>query len=97
VRLVHGSAQNVSSLPRTLLLYEYGAADAWPLMGIPSLPDFDARLITGEPSLEPRLVPAPVRMPLPPARHQGSIYENQSDAARRYFPISEEPAAPPRT
>ena len=34
VRLVHGSAQNVSSLPRTLLLYEYGAADAWPLMGV---------------------------------------------------------------
>ena len=41
------------------------------------------------PSLEPRLVPAPVRMPLPPALHQGSIYENQSDAARRYFPVTE--------
>ena len=97
VRLVHGSAQNVSSLPRTLLLYEYGAADAWPLMGISSLPDFDARLIIGGPTLEPRTVPAPVRIPLPPALHQGSIYENQSDAARRYFPVSDETAAPPRT
>jgi phytanoyl-CoA hydroxylase len=88
VRLVHGSAENVSSLPRTLLLYEYGAADAWPLMGVPDLAAFDARLITGAPTLEPRVVPVPVRIPLPPARHQGSIYENQSDAARRYFPVS---------
>jgi len=97
VRLLHGSAQNVSSLPRTLLLYEYGAADAWPLMGVSDLADFDGRLITGEPSVEPRVTPVPVRMPLPPARHQGSIYENQSDAARRYFPITEEPAPAPRT
>jgi hypothetical protein len=42
-------------------------------------------------------VPAPVRMPLPPALRQGSIYENQSDAARRYFQVSDETAAPPRT
>jgi hypothetical protein len=63
-------------------------------MGVPSLADFDARLITGEPSVEPRLVPAPVRMPLPAALHQGSIYENQTDAARRYFPVTDEAAAP---
>ena len=71
VRLVHGSAQNVSSLPRTLLLYEYGAADAWPLMGVADLAEFDGRLVTGEPTIEPRLVPAPVRMPLPPALAPG--------------------------
>lgn len=97
VRLVHGSAQNVSSLPRTLLLYEYGAADAWPLMGVKDLDDFDARLITGAPTIEPRVVPAPVRIPLPPALHQGSIYENQSDASRRYFPVTDEPAPTLRT
>ena len=97
VRLVHGSAQNVSSLPRTLLLYEYAAADAWPLMGVADLADFDARLITGEPTIEPRLVPTPVRMPVPPARHQGSIYENQLDAGRRYFPVTDEPAPISRT
>ncbi len=97
VRLVHGSAQNVSSLPRTLLLYEYGAADAWPLMGVPDLADFDARLITGAPTIEPRVVPAPVRLPLPPALRQGSIYENQSDASRRYFRVTAEPAPTPRT
>jgi phytanoyl-CoA hydroxylase len=97
VRLVHGSAQNVSSLPRTLLLYEYGAADAWPLLGVSDLADFDARMITGASTLEPRVVPAPVRMPLPPARHQGSIYENQSDAGRRYFPVTDDRAPTART
>jgi phytanoyl-CoA hydroxylase len=97
VRLVHGSAQNVSSLPRTLLLYEYGAADAWPLLGVSDLADFDARMITGASTLEPRVVPAPVRMPLPPARHQGSIYETQSDAGRRYFPVIDDRAPTART
>ena len=88
VRLLHGSAQNVSDRPRALLLYEYGAADAWPLMGVKDLADFDARLVTGEPSIVPRVTPAPVRMPLPPAIHQGSIYENQTDASRRYFAVT---------
>ncbi len=86
VRLVHGSAQNVSSLPRTLLLYEYGAADAWPLMGVADLAEFDGRLVIGEPTIEPRMVPAPVRLPLPPARDQGSIYENQSETATSLLP-----------
>jgi phytanoyl-CoA hydroxylase len=85
VRLVHGSAQNTSDRPRTLLLYEYAAADAWPLMGVSNLDEFDGRLITGSRSIEPRLEPVPVRMPLPPAPHQGSIYENQTSAKSRYF------------
>ena len=97
VRLLHGSAQNVSDQPRTLLLYEYAAADAWPLMGVTDLADFDARLVTGEPSVEPRVMPAPVRMPLPPALHQGSIYENQSDTSRRYFAVTEVAEATART
>ena len=65
VRLLHGSAQNGSDQSRALLLYEYAAADAWPLMGVRDLIDFDARLVAGPPSIEPRLAPAPVRMPLP--------------------------------
>ena len=95
VRLLHGSAQNGSDQPRALLLYEYAAADAWPLMGVRDLADFDARLVTGPPSIEPRLAQAPVRMPVPPAIHQGSIYENQLDA-RRYFSVAAEPEAPVR-
>jgi phytanoyl-CoA hydroxylase len=96
VRLLHGSAQNASDRPRALLLYEYAAADAWPLMGVRDLADFDARLVAGPPCIEPRLVPAPVRMPLPPAIHQGSIYENQRES-RRYFSLEAEPEAPART
>jgi hypothetical protein len=37
------------------------------------------------PSVTPRLTPVPVRLPLPPAPHGGSIYENQTTARTRYF------------
>jgi ectoine hydroxylase-related dioxygenase (phytanoyl-CoA dioxygenase family) len=84
-RLVHGSAPNVSERPRRLLLHEYRAADAWPLMGCGDFGAFQALMVAGKPTLVPRIVPAPVRMPLPVARHQGSIYENQRGAGRRYF------------
>lgn len=85
VRLVHGSAQNRSDYSRRLLLYEFAAADAWPFAGVKDLDEFDQRLIAGEPTITPRLAPVPVRMPLPPAPHQGSIYENQTSAKHRYF------------
>ncbi|MGF6228340.1 phytanoyl-CoA hydroxylase [Inquilinus ginsengisoli] len=85
VRAVHGSAQNTSDKPRVLLLYEFAAADAWPLSGVPDLAAFDSRLVAGEPTITPRLADVPVRMPLPPAPRQGSIYENQTTAKSRYF------------
>jgi hypothetical protein len=87
VRTMHGSAQNVSDRPRNLLLYEVAAADAWPLMGVKDLAEFDSRLLTGQgPTIAPRVAPVPVRVPLPPARRQGSIYENQLGAeGRSYF------------
>jgi phytanoyl-CoA hydroxylase len=89
VRLVHGSAQNTSSRPRQLLLYEYAAGDAWPLLGVKNFIDFKQRLVVGEPTILPRLADLPVRMPLPPSPHQGSIYENQTGAKNRYFRVSE--------
>lgn len=89
VRLVHGSAQNTSDRPRQLLLYEYAAADAWPLMGVKDFEDFRRRQFSGAPSIVPRIVDAPVRMPLPPSPHQGSIYENQTGAKNKYFKIRE--------
>jgi ectoine hydroxylase-related dioxygenase (phytanoyl-CoA dioxygenase family) len=94
VRAVHGSALNRSRSPRNLLLYEVAAADAFPLLGIPDWDDFNARLLTGEPTVVPRIVDCPVRMPFPPARSQGSIYENQTALERRYF---EHAAAQPAT
>ena len=94
VRAVHGSALNRSAEPRRLLLYSYFAADAWPLVGLKgeTLERFDARVCRGRPTLEPRLEPVPVRMPLPDAPMQGSIYENQKTLAGRYFERFEEVA-----
>jgi ectoine hydroxylase-related dioxygenase (phytanoyl-CoA dioxygenase family) len=92
VRLVHGSAQNTSDRPRALLLYEMAAADAFPLMGVGNYDEFNGRLICGEPTIVPRLRDLPVRMPLPPARNQGSIYENQTAVGRRYFERTGVPA-----
>jgi ectoine hydroxylase-related dioxygenase (phytanoyl-CoA dioxygenase family) len=85
VRVVHGSAQNRSNRPRGLLLYEAAAADAFPLLGISDYDDFKSRLLCGEETVVPRIVDCPVRMPLPPALNQGSIYENQSASAKRFF------------
>jgi phytanoyl-CoA hydroxylase len=93
VRLVHGSAQNTSTRARPLLLYEYAAADAWPLLGVSTLDEFNSRMVSGTATIEPRLSPAPARMPLPPARNQGSIYENQTALKRRYFGAAEEEQA----
>jgi ectoine hydroxylase-related dioxygenase (phytanoyl-CoA dioxygenase family) len=85
VRAVHGSAQNRSDKPRALLLYEFAATDAWPLAGVKDLAEFDGRIVAGAPTIVPRLADVPVRLPLPPAPHQGSIYENQTTAKNRYF------------
>jgi len=93
VRAVHGSATNFSGRERRFLLFQYRAADAWPLLGLKEgIDKFNEQLLVGENSLAPRLRPAPVRMPLPPAEHQGSIYENQRASGRRFF----ETAATPR-
>src|SRR6266851_888977 len=86
VRAVHGSATNFSGRERRFLLYQYRAADAWPLLGFAGgIDKFNALLLAGDPTIEPRLAPVPVRLPLPPAEYQGSIYENQRASDRRYF------------
>ena len=86
VRAVHGSAPNTSPKERRLLLLQYRAADAWPLLGFPgTLEAYDKLLVSGSGTIEPRLAPVPVRLPLPPADAQGSIYENQKGLKQRYF------------
>lgn len=86
VRAVHGSALNVSKRDRRLLLLQFRAADAWPLLGFPGgIEAFDALMVAGHPTLEPRLTAVPVRLPLPPASLQGSLYENQKGMRSRYF------------
>ncbi len=85
VRALHGSARNTSDRPRNLLLYEVAASDAWPLMGVKDFDEFNSRLLAGDPVIAPRLADVPVRMPLPPAKRQGSIYETQSASKKSYF------------
>ena len=85
VRTLHGSAVNQSTQPRPLLLISYTAADAWPLMGISDFQSFTNQLISGSECTAPRLEAIPVRMPLPAAEFQGSIYENQRAQQDRAF------------
>ena len=85
VRLVHGSSQNDSDKPRLLLLLECAAADAWPLLRFTDLDELDSRMICGEPTIEPRAEIVPMRMPLPAALAEGSIYENQTALRHRFF------------
>jgi phytanoyl-CoA hydroxylase len=85
VRAVHGSAPNVSDRDRRLLLFQFRAADAWPILGFPAgIEKFNDLMVAGE-TREPRLSPAPVRLPLPPASRQGSLYENQKGMTSRFF------------
>jgi phytanoyl-CoA hydroxylase len=85
VRALHGSAMNTSDRSRNLLLYEVAASDAWPLLGVKDFDEFNSRLLSGDPVLAPRMTNVPVRIPLPPAKRQGSIYETQSAAKKSYF------------
>lgn len=90
-RAIHGSATNTSGKPRRLLLHQYRAADAWPLMAVHQpWKEFRDSLIAGEDTIEPRMIEVPVRLPLPPAPHQGSIYENQKGSKGRYFQTAED-------
>jgi phytanoyl-CoA hydroxylase len=85
VRAVHGSAPNVSDRDRRLLLFQFRAADAWPILGFPGgIEKFDSLMVAGE-TRQPRLAPAPIRLPLPPATRQGSLYENQKGMKSRFF------------
>ena len=85
VRAVHGSAPNVSDRDRRLLLFQFRSADAWPILGFPGgIKAFNDLMVAGQPR-EPRLAPAPIRLPLPPARLQGSLYENQKGMKNRFF------------
>ncbi len=88
----HESATNFSRWSHRFLLYQYRAADAWPLIGLKEgIEKFNEQLIVGEPSLVSRLVTLPGPTALPPAEHQGSICKNQRASGRRCFATPEEP------
>lgn len=88
-RALHGSALNRSDRSRRLCFYEMMAADAFPILGgmtnLASMEEYDARMLCGAPTKEPRLRPAPMRIPLPLPEKAGSIYEVQSGLRPRTF------------
>lgn len=95
-RTIHGSALNTSDRMRRLLLFQYRAADAWPLCGAgqPDWAAWEALMLTGQADpVMPRMAEVPVRLPLPPARSQGSIYENQRGLKTSYFGKADPQAA----
>jgi phytanoyl-CoA hydroxylase len=85
-RTIHGSAVNRSDRPRRLLLYQYRAADAWPLVQQITFDAWRDQIVCGAADpLTPRCTPVPVRLPLPPPLQQGSIYEIQRSAKTAFF------------
>lgn len=93
VRMIHGSAPNISDRARMILFYECHAADAWPLLGSASYihsigqralwADLQDRLITGSLTMTPRLEQVPVRIPMPPAPDATSIFKTQKSGGAR--------------
>jgi len=86
VRTLHGSAPNRSARARRLLLFQYCAADAWPLLpGDKPWETYTTSLLQGSPVHVPRLAAVPVRLPLPAEKFGGSIYENQRGLKNALF------------
>ena len=85
VRMLHGSAPNTSNRRRRLLIFQYCAVDAWPLLGIEEWDTFNACILRGKPTWEPRMTAVPVRIPRPYADRAASIYEVQSLLERPFF------------
>ena len=98
-RVVHGSALNRSDRDRRLLFYEMMAADAFPVGGgltrFETLEEYDALMLCGEPTLQPRLEPVHIRIPQPQPGPYGSIYEVQRGLERRSFGTHAEPGEKP--
>jgi ectoine hydroxylase-related dioxygenase (phytanoyl-CoA dioxygenase family) len=97
-RTIHGSALNRSGRARNFLLYEAAAGDAWPLAGSSAayvdFDEFNSRLLCGEPTIQPRMVAVPVRMPLPKPPDATSLYLAQKSLAHRYFDVYDESKTP---
>lgn len=93
VRTTHGSAPNMGTNPRLLLLYELAAADAWPIGGALSAftgmsqPElwnyFNNNMVCGVQSVVPRLENVPVLMPMPPPQDASSIFKTQSSGGAK--------------
>ena len=93
VRALHGSALNTSNRSRNLLLYQVAAP---PTPGrcsaVGGFGGVQSRVSCAAGGrVEPRVTYVPVRLPLPPAKRTGSIYEAQLELKNSYFGTAEAP------
>ena len=82
VRTLHASSENVSDRERPLLLYSYGAVDAFPVFEKYDLEEYDSRIIRGAPTRVPRVVSNPMRLHLPQVKGADSIYDDQASLTK---------------
>jgi ectoine hydroxylase-related dioxygenase (phytanoyl-CoA dioxygenase family) len=88
VRTMHASGPNMSAQARRLLLIGYAAADAWPLLGVRNWDQYEADMVCGRSTRNPRMValPCPVPFPMPPeAQERFSLFDNQKRARRLLY------------
>ena len=82
-RTIHGSGLNHTNGSRPLILFGYRACDAWPIIndGNPhpetNFENYEANIIYGKKTIEPRCTDVPVIIPLPKKKHYVSIYQLQ--------------------
>jgi len=85
-RTLHASAPNTSSKSRRLLLIQYCAGDAWPIVSAPpSWEAHEASFVRGKPTTVPRMTNVPVRLPMPNLKPGGTIYELQTQLKASVF------------
>ncbi|MEM9331205.1 MAG: phytanoyl-CoA dioxygenase family protein [Pseudomonadota bacterium] len=82
VRTLHGSTTNRSDTNRPLLLFNYVAVDAFPVFHTFEWEEFNARILRGAPTCEPRVEQVPIRVPSPTPKPKddyqtGSLFELQ--------------------
>ena len=80
VKTLHGSSPNFSNRPRRLLLFEFAAADAWPLVDFEVYGDFseyEEKIVIGISTLQPRCENVDMIMPYPRPQNPDSIYRIQ--------------------
>ena len=85
VRTVHRSRANFSDTDRPLLVLSYAAVDAWPIATAGELEEFDSRILRGDPTLAPRQIELPVRLPFPKLAVTDSIFDDQDSVRGRSF------------
>ena len=78
VRLTSLAGAKVRLQRPALLLLQLAAVDAWPVLGVADLPQFDSWVLRGQPTSRYRVKEMDIRIPLPKHERQGSIYEIQT-------------------